>query len=71
MGSIELPIFVVHKNKIKMIHLEVKYKGVLSNPNSSYYKRFNGILTKIATISNMDDLKRMPNYDKIISIKEL
>ncbi len=54
-----------------MIHLEVKYKGVLSNTNSSYYKRFNGILTKIATVSNMDDLKKMPNYDKIISIKEL
>jgi hypothetical protein len=54
-----------------MIHLEIKYKGVLSNPNSSYYKRFNGILTKIATVSNMDDLKKMSNYNKIISIKEL
>ena len=54
-----------------MIHLELKYKGVLSNPISSYYKRFNGILTKIATVSNIDDLKKMPNYDKIISIKQL
>lgn len=54
-----------------MIHLEVKYKGVLSNPNSAYYKRFNGILTKIATVTTVEDLKKMPNYDKIISIKEL
>ena len=54
-----------------MIHLEVKYKGVLSNPNSAYYKRFNGILTKIATVTTVEDLKKMPNYGKIISIKEL
>jgi hypothetical protein len=54
-----------------MIHLEVKFKGVLSNPNSAYYKRFNGILTKIATVTSKEDLKKMPNYDKIISIKEL
>ena len=71
MGGIELPTFVVYKKQNKMIHLEVKYKGVLSNPNSSYYKSFNGILTKIATVSNIDDLKKMPNYDKIISIKQL
>ena len=54
-----------------MIHLEIKFKGVLTDTNSAYYKRFNGILTKIATVTSIDDLKKMPNYDKIISIKEL
>ena len=50
---------------------EIKFKDCLSNPNSSYYKRFNGILTKLVTVKNEEDLKLIPNYDKVISINKL
>lgn len=50
---------------------EIKFKDCLSNPNSSYYKRFNGILTKLVTVKTEEDLKLIPNYDKVISINKL
>lgn len=50
---------------------EIKFKNCLSNPESSYYKRFNGVLTKLVTVKTVEDLKLIPNYDKVISIVKL
>ena len=49
---------------------EIKLKDSLTNPNSSYYKRFNGILTKIVTCKNEKEIKDLYN-NKIVSIVEL
>ena len=55
-----------------MKHFEVKYKNVLSNKNSSYYKKFNGILTKLISCKNKEEIYKFDkNSNKIISIKEL
>jgi len=56
----------------KMKHFEVKYKNVLRNKNSSYYKKFNGILTKLVSCKNKEEIYKFDkNSNKIISIKEL
>jgi hypothetical protein len=49
---------------------EIKLKDSLTNPNSSYYKRFNGILTKIVTCKNEKEIKDLYT-NKIVSITEL
>ena len=53
-----------------MKHFEVKYKNVLTNKNSSYYKRFNGILTKIVTCKNISEIKEIYKED-LVEYKEL
>lgn len=53
-----------------MKHFEVKYKNVLSNKNSSYYKKFNGILTKIVTCKNINEIEEIYKKD-LIEYKEL
>ena len=52
-----------------MKHFKVKYKNSLSNPNSNYYKRFGGILTKLITCKNKSEITE--NYKNIIEITEL
>ena len=55
-----------------MKHFEVKYKNVLTNKNSSYYKRFNGILTKIVSCKNKEEIYKFDKNSKnIINIKEI
>tara|TARA_B000000557_G_scaffold264228_1_gene268946 strand:- start:750 stop:917 length:168 start_codon:yes stop_codon:yes gene_type:complete len=55
-----------------MKHFEVKYKGVLKDKTTSYYKRFNGILTKLVSCKNKKDIYKFDKNSKyIISIKEL
>ena len=49
---------------------EIKLKDSLTNPNSSYYKRFNGILTKIVTCKSEKEIKDLYT-NKIVSIVEL
>ena len=49
---------------------EIKLKDSLTNSNSSYYKRFNGILTKIITCNNEKEIKDLYT-NKIISIVEI
>lgn len=50
---------------------KIQLKNTLSNNNSSYYKKFGGILTKYVNVQTKADLKDIPNYDKIISIEEV
>ena len=55
-----------------MKHFKVKYKNSLSNPNSNYYKRFGGILTKIITCKNKSEIAKFDkNFKNIIEIIEL
>ena len=55
-----------------MKSFEIKLKNRLSNKNSSYYKRFNGILTKIVTCKNKEEIYKFDKNSKnIINIKEL
>ena len=42
-----------------MKHFEIKLKNKLNNENSSYYKKFNGILTKIVTCENINEIKEI------------
>jgi len=53
-----------------MKSFEIKLKNRLNNKNSSYYKRFNGILTKIVTCKNIDEVKEIYKKD-LIKYKEL
>ena len=55
-----------------MQHYKVKYKNSLSNPNSSYYKKYNGILTKIVTCKSEEELYKLDKNSKnIISIEKI
>lgn len=54
-----------------MKHFQVKYKNSLSNPNSNYYKRFGGILTKLITCKNKKEIYTLPNSKNIIEITKL
>jgi len=55
-----------------MQHFKVKYKNSLSNPNSLYYKRHNGILTKIVTCKSEKEIYKLDNNSKnIISIEKI
>ena len=58
-----------NKNK-NMKSFEIKLKNRLSNKNSSYYKKFNGILTKIVTCKNINEIKKIYKED-LIKYKEL
>lgn len=54
-----------------MKHFKVKYKNSLSNPNSNYYKRFNGILTKsVSCLNKQWILDNDQNKKNIIEIIE-
>ena len=39
-----------------MKHFYVKYQNSLSNPNSNYYKRFGGILTKLVSCKSKNEI---------------
>ena len=53
-----------------MKSFEIKLKNRLSNKNSSYYKKFNGILTKIVTCKNINGIKEIYKED-LVEYKEL
>ena len=53
-----------------MKSFEIKLKNRLNNKNSSYYKRFNGILTKIVTCKNINEVKEIYKND-LVEYKEL
>lgn len=53
-----------------MKSFEIKLKNRLSNKNSSYYKKFNGILTKIVTCENINKIKEIYKKD-LVEYKEL
>ena len=53
-----------------MKNFEIKLKNRLNNKNSDYYKRFNGILTKIVTCENINEIKEIYKKD-LIKYKEL
>ena len=53
-----------------MKHFEIKLKNKLNNENSSYYKKFNGILTKIETCENINEIKEIYKKD-LIEYKEI
>jgi len=53
-----------------MKSFEIKLKNRLSNKNSSYYKKFNGILTKIVTWENINEIKEIYKKD-LVEYKEL
>jgi len=55
---------------VKMKHFEIKLKNRLNNKNSNYYKKFNGILTKIVTCENINEIKEIYNKD-LIEYKEI
>ena len=55
---------------VKMKHFEIKLKNRLNNKNSNYYKKFNGILTKIVTCKNINEIKEIYNKD-LIEYKEI
>ena len=59
-------------NKINnMKHFKVKYKNSISE-NSNYYKRFGGILTKIVSCKNKNDIYKFDQNSKnIIEIIEI
>jgi len=56
-----------------MKHFYVKYQNSLSNPNSNYYKRFGGILTKLVSCKSKNEIynfdKNSENIIEIIEIK--
>ena len=55
-----------------MKNFKVQYKNSLSNPDSLYYKRYNGILTKLVTSKSKEDIYKLDNNSKnIISIKQI
>jgi len=48
-----------------MNNFKVQYKNSLSNPDSLYYKRYNGILTKLVTSKSKEDIYKLlpaPNW---------
>tara|TARA_B100000287_G_C20193721_1_gene607250 strand:- start:144 stop:305 length:162 start_codon:yes stop_codon:yes gene_type:complete len=53
-----------------MKSFKIKLKNRLSNKNSSYYKKYNGILTKIVTCKNINEVKEIYK-DDLIKYKEL
>jgi hypothetical protein len=54
-----------------MKHFKVKYKNSISE-NSNYYKRFGGILTKIVSCKNKNDIYKFDQNSKnIIEIIEI
>ena len=53
-----------------MKSFEIKLKNRLSNKNSSYYKKYNGILTKIVTCKNINEVKEIYK-DDLIKYEEL
>ena len=53
-----------------MKNFKIKLKNRLSNKNSSYYKKYNGILTKIVTCKNINEIKEIYK-DDIIKYEEL
>ena len=53
-----------------MKHFEIKLKNRLNNKNSNYYKKFNGILTKIVTCKNINEIKEIYKKD-LIEYKEI
>jgi hypothetical protein len=57
-----------------MKHFYVKYQNSLSNPNSNYYKRFGGILTKLVSCKSKNEIykfdKNSKNIIEIIEIKK-
>ena len=55
---------------VKMKHFEIKLKNRLNNKNSSYYKKFNGILTKLVTCENINEIKEIYKED-LIEFKEI
>jgi len=55
---------------VKMKHFEIKLKNRLNNKDSNYYKKFNGILTKLVTCENINEIKEIYKED-LIEYKEL
>ena len=55
---------------VKMKHFEIKLKNRLNNKDSNYYKKFNGILTKIVTCENINEIKEIYKED-LIEYKEI
>lgn len=53
-----------------MKSFKIKLKNRLSNKNSSYYKKYNGILTKIVTCKNINEVKEIYK-DDLIKYEEL
>ena len=53
-----------------MKHFEIKLKNRLSNKDSNYYKKFNGILTKLVTCKNINEIKEIYKED-LIEYKEI
>jgi hypothetical protein len=53
-----------------MKSFEIKLKNRLSNKNSDYYKSNNGILTKIITCKNINQIKEIYKKD-LVEYKEL
>lgn len=55
-----------------MKHFYVKYQNSLSNPNSSYYKKFGGILTKLVSCKSKNEIYKFDkNSENIIEIIEI
>lgn len=55
-----------------MKNFKVQYKNSLSNPNSLYYKRYNGILTKLVTCKSKEDIYKLDKNSKnIINIEQI
>ena len=55
-----------------MQNFKVKYKNSLSNPNSLYYKKHNGILTKLLTCKSKEEIYKLDKNSKnIISIEKI
>jgi hypothetical protein len=53
-----------------MKHFEIKLKNRLNNKNSNYYKKFNGILTKLVTCENINEIKEIYKED-LVEYKEI
>ena len=53
-----------------MKSFKIKLKNRLSNKNSSYYKKYNGILTKIVTCKDINEVKEIYK-DDLIKYEEL
>jgi len=73
MSPIRIYYDIISELKIVIMqHFKVKYKNSLSNPNSLYYKRHNGILTKIVTCKSEKEIYKLDNNSKnIISIEKI
>ncbi len=55
---------------VKMKHFEIKLKNRLNNKDSNYYKKFNGILTKLVTCENINEIKEIYKED-LVEYKEI